>query len=78
MARLLVEKGAAVNQRQEQGFTALHEAAQAGSVPLVELLLAHGADLEARTDDGRSAHDIAAQGKHQAVAERLRVRSVPK
>lgn len=59
IARWLVERGAAVDARQHGGFTALHAAARNGNVALVELLLAHGADRELRSDDGQSAADFA-------------------
>ena len=43
MSRTLLALGADVNQRSAGGFTALHTAAGAGNVGLVELLLHHGA-----------------------------------
>ena len=43
----------------KDGVTALMAAAGAGSVPWVELLLARGAKLQARTADGRAAIDFA-------------------
>lgn len=59
IARWLVERGASVDARQHGGYTALHAAAQNGDLPLVELLLAHGADRTLRTDDNKSAADFA-------------------
>jgi uncharacterized protein len=74
MARLLIARGADVNQKQEHGFTALQEAALAGSEPLLELLLGAGADVAARADDGRTALDEALRGKHPGAAKLLRER----
>src|SRR5438477_6793928 len=50
--RLLLERGANPNARQESGFTALHGAAGHGDVEMAKLLLKHGADAKARIDDG--------------------------
>ena len=62
MARLLLEAGADVNGRSEEGgFTPLHSAAQNGNAELVRLLLDHGADRSARTDDGQTPADIAGE-----------------
>lgn len=51
MARLLVSEGADVTVQGEDGGTALLAAAS-NSQPLVELLLDHGADIDARMADG--------------------------
>ncbi len=42
----LLGAGASVNEQNEQGRTALHAAIDAGSIPLIETLLQHGADPE--------------------------------
>ena len=52
------------NARQEGGWTALHAAAQNGDREIVELLLAHGADLKARADNNQGALDLALQKGH--------------
>jgi uncharacterized protein len=59
IARRLVEAGAEVNARQQDGFTPLHEAAQNKDAELVEFLLARGANPDAKLDDGRTAADLA-------------------
>jgi ankyrin repeat protein len=64
----LIEKGADVNAQQEGGFTPLMSAAQNGNAELTKLLLTHGADRNVETDDGKTAHDFAIEGKHDDVA----------
>jgi uncharacterized protein len=70
-AALLLERGADPNARHGGGFTPFHTAAQHGDVPLVELLLRHGADPALAADDGRTAADFARAGGHEDLAERL-------
>jgi hypothetical protein len=61
-ARLLIEAGASVKQRNESGTTALIEAAAlrgAGAFDFVKLLLSRGADPDAKDNKGVSARDVA-------------------
>lgn len=69
--RVLLERGAPAGAAQHQGWTALMSAAMHGDGELVELLLRHGADPAVRSDDGRSAADLALEKGHQPVATRL-------
>ena len=69
--RLLLEAGADANNRQERGNTPLHTSAHLGDSASVEALLAHGADVELRSDDGKSAADYAREGGHEELAKRL-------
>lgn len=71
--RLLLEAGADVNNRQERGNTPLHTSAHLGDTGTVEALLAHGVDVELRSDDGKSAADYAHEGGHEELAKRLEV-----
>lgn len=71
IAAALLAAGAPVDAAQESGFTPLMAAAQHGDPELLDLLLEHGADVTARTDDGRDAAAIAKHGGHDDVAERL-------
>jgi ankyrin repeat protein len=72
IAQALLEHGAEVNAKQQEGFTPLHEAAQNGQLEMVQLLLQHGADVDAPKDDGQTALAIAEQHGRQDVADLLR------
>jgi len=61
-AKSLLAAGAKVDSARDNGQTALHAAAAAGWNDFVGLLVAHGADLQAKDQDGLTALDIA-QGK---------------
>lgn len=68
--RALLKSGADVNAAQGDGMTALHWAASNGDVPLLQMLLAAGANIRATTRlGGITALHLASQGGHaQAVA----------
>lgn len=59
-ARTLLDKGADVNFRVEQDFTALHLAAVESTPGMVRLLLERGAAIEARASDGMTPLFMAA------------------
>ena len=69
--RLLLDRGADANARQQLGYTALHTAAQLGDEDIVDLLLAHGADPRAAGDDGKTPSDLAGAHGHVAIVKRL-------
>jgi len=71
LARRLLALGASPNVRQQRGFRPLHEAAQRGHATLVTVLLEHGAERDARNDDGDSAADLARRRAHHAVVRLL-------
>jgi ankyrin repeat protein len=71
-AKVLIEGGAPIGAREEGGHTPLHSAASNGSRPMVELLLANGADPLAARDDGKTPRELALEGGHEEVAELLR------
>jgi ankyrin repeat protein len=70
-ARLLLEKGADVESRDNEGRTPLGWAAEKGHEVVVKLLLERGAELEPRDNDGRTPLGWAARRGHEAVANLL-------
>lgn len=71
VAKVLLARGADVNAKQAEGITALHEAAQAGDVASIRLLLAAGADRAAAAGKFGTPLDLARKGKHDAAAKLL-------
>ncbi|XAR58497.1 hypothetical protein NMG60_11013920 [Bertholletia excelsa] len=65
------EKGARVNGRDQNGWTALHRAAFKGRVRCVELLIQQGARVDSVDCAGRTPADLAAEAGHLDVAARL-------
>ena len=57
--KLLLEKGAKIDDRHRDGSTALHGAAFLGRAETVKLLLDKGADINIRKDDGMTPMDVA-------------------
>ena len=70
--KLLLERGADPNLRQQMGYSALHATAVNGDRATTEILLAHGADAQAKNDDGKTPADLAAERGHGELAEWLR------
>lgn len=70
--KMLLERGANPNSRQQLGFTPLHGAASHGDIEMAKLLIEHGADRDARTDDGKDAAAIAEKYAHPAFVEWFR------
>jgi ankyrin repeat protein len=68
---LLLEHGAAVNARQQLGYTPLMGAAAAGREDMIDMLLRHGADPSLANDEGKTAATIAAEHGHHQVGVRL-------
>jgi len=58
----------------ENGETPLHVAARAWDVPLVEAMVARGADIERKRADGRTPYAVAELNGNRAVADWLRAR----
>lgn len=70
--RSLLKSGAEVNAAQGDGMTALHWAAELGSVPMAEMLIAAGASLEALTRlGGYTPLHLAAEAGRAPVAGKL-------
>ena len=71
--RLLLERGADVNARNDRGRTPLHEVSHNGAVlEVVHLLLEHGADVEAKDNDGKIALQHASEEGYDDVVKLLR------
>lgn len=71
-ARWLLEHGADANLPWgELGDAPLHIAAQRWDVPMIELLVHHGADIHRRRADGHTAHTLAALYGNQDIADWL-------
>jgi hypothetical protein len=54
-AKRLLDEGCSASAARESGYTALMAAAFSQSHPVIALLLARGADVKARADDGKTA-----------------------
>lgn len=77
VVRILLEGDADVECRALGGYTPLLKAAFGGDIGLVRLLLDHGADPQATTDEGRMALDIAIERGFEEVAAVLREHGGP-
>lgn len=75
--QLLIDAGADVNATQAGGYSPLHQAASAGKIAVVELLLANGARCEALCDQGKTPADYAREHSHPELAQQLKPHSQP-
>lgn len=67
LCKLLLEKGANPNVMQAGGWTPLHQAAAHGRKEAVELLLAHGAKVDAKSADDRTPAQMAEVKGHTEI-----------
>ena len=74
LLRLLLSRGADVAQHGLNDWTPLHYAVSRDDVPAIELLLAHGADVNARTriDDFTTPLEEAERLNHKSVVDALK------
>lgn len=72
IVKLLVEAGAPVNARQQEGWTPLQGAVHSKDLEMVRYLLAHGADPKAQNDEGKSAIGLAADGGSVEILKLLK------
>ena len=63
----LITKGALINAKPfEEGWTPLHYAAREGQAQVVEVLIARGAEIDARDNQGMTPlHWAAERGQHE-------------
>jgi ankyrin repeat protein len=59
MVKLLLERGANPNARQQLEYTPMHTAASRGDIEMANILLAHGAERNPRGADGKTPADVA-------------------
>jgi ankyrin repeat protein len=65
LVKQFLHHGSAVDVRNNEGWTPLHETANRGHLECMEQLVGYGADVNALTDDGISALHIAELQKHR-------------
>jgi ankyrin repeat protein len=68
LIRFLLERGAAINVRWDNGSTPLHRAVLYNHFEIVKLLVENGASIDARDKNGNTPLDIAKKQEHQALA----------
>ena len=71
-ARFLLDRGADINAETADGRTALHMAAQRGDIPMMTLLLSHGAKIDQRDAKGWTPLDRAVKWNCDSAADFLR------
>ncbi|MBL4799542.1 MAG: ankyrin repeat domain-containing protein [Oleispira sp.] len=65
IAKILIERGASIEILDHSGNTPLHLAAKIGDVPLLEIIIASGANVHQLNEDRHAALDIAIKHKHK-------------
>ena len=58
---LLLDNGAEVSDKNDEGATPLHLAARENHLPVVQLLIDRGADVLSKTNDGKTPEDLATE-----------------
>lgn len=67
----LIETGAAINGRDQHGWTALHRASFKGKIEVVRMMIDKGIDIDAKDEDGYTALHCAVESGHTDVTELL-------
>ena len=68
----MLEGGADVNAKDDDGWTALHFAAGDGTPELIKLLLSKGLKADAEDKDGATPLEMAEEEEHEEAAELLK------
>ncbi|CAA3001644.1 ankyrin repeat and kinase domain-containing 1-like [Olea europaea subsp. europaea] len=71
MIHRLIENGASINGRDQNGWTALHRASFKGRIEAVRALIEKGIDVGAKDEDGYTALHCAVESGHLEVIELL-------
>ena len=71
IVRMLLERGADPNARSQSGSTPLHTVAFTGDRASLDLLLKRRADPTIKTNEGKTAADIARERGHEEIVSRL-------
>lgn len=69
--QLLLDSGAAINSRDQNGWTALHRAAFKGQTDAARTLIDIGIDIDAKDDDGYTALHCAVEAAHDEAVQLL-------
>ena len=75
---MLLEKGADVNAKDNDGWTALMEASEYGKTEIVAILVEMGADVYEENNDGNTALMLARKKDHTNIVSMLQTKLVPK
>jgi len=68
MVRLLIQHGAKINKKDEDGWTPLHAAAANGLHHIARYLIAQGADKDALTEEDEKAVDLVDQEDYKTIS----------
>ncbi|KAM3510890.1 hypothetical protein MY11210_005493 [Beauveria gryllotalpidicola] len=71
IVKMLLEKGANIDAKDNDGRTALSYVAEKGHEAIVKLLLEKGANIDAKDNDGRTALSYVAEKGHEAIVKLL-------
>ena len=74
--QLLIEKGANINEKNKDGQTLLHLAAENGRFEIVQLLIEKGANLTEKTNKGQTALGVLKRSKNISGNDRKKCKEI--